>query len=1059
MTHTQQISSNRFLFYIFYFNIYFIQQYAGPEIQWIDNQRQIFTVYLKIDSTVLAIDQHMQNLFAHAERLLEFPKTIIPAESETCKILKAAHAMAVSSVISFLPTIFNLLFTMLVNTESDDIGLNIMRLMVNLIYLVADEANRKELLLSYVKFVFRSKTGANGKTTIHDEMCHHLPTLLHPNNTDFLIVNKFMKYSNIFFDIIAKSMAQHLISSGRIKMHRNERFPKEYEVRIESLFQVLIPALFSRNKDLPIETQTLNRSLALFVKKCLTLMDRGFVFKLIRIYMDRFSPGDHRTLQEFKFNFLQEICSHEHYVPINLPFSMSPKNRVPEIMQKFTLSDEFCRHHFLAGLLLQEVKSALNEIALVRRIALLILKEVLAKHDLDDRYQLAGQMNRIAMLYIPWLGIVLENLNRISNWYERNRTESISTHHMSSSSSYVFGRDLSHLVRDNTSSIGGSSTSTPKSRNRFTMHLDYHTQSPLRASMNLKDTNYFAAIAGQPFFIGKSSTSLNSDCTIVSSDTTGTLKNVDANDNISTSTGLKTIAHQRSISVTQPSALPRTDKFTMQETKDMLICFLFIIKHIGSEQLILWWQNCRDSELSAFFSVLDLCLLYFRYVGKKNVSLNDDTAKNAVGVKTSKSSTLPARIGAPNESTFILETGTLNYTQKENLFEETARAQQALKESNMTTEVGLIILDCIGLYTMNFKDKLAKDHVQLSKVARVYLRYLQLGQSELMSKHVFAALRAFINHFSPALFKGNSAMCGQLVYELLKCCDSRLASIRQESCAVLYLLMRSNFEFSNRKGLTRVHLQVIISVSQMIGNVIGLNNARFQESLSIINNYATSDKAMKGTGFPTEVKDLTRRVRTVLMATAQMQAHHMDPERLLELQYSLANSYASTPELRHTWLVTMARNHEQNGNFSEAASCNLHIAALMAEYLKLRGSGFVRWGAESFEKISKNIPRDEKGLKLDSGSQDSQYTEQMLLEQLKECADYLDRAERYECLGELYRLIIPIYEHRRDYFSLSQSYEHLMTGYNKVLDVNRTGKRMLGRYYRVVFFGQVNGVI
>lgn len=220
--------------------------------------------------------------------------------------------------------------------------------------------------------------------------------------------------------------------------------------------------------------------------------------------------------------------------------------------------------------------------------------------------------------------------------------------------------------------------------------------------------------------------------------------------------------------------------------------------------------------------------------------------------------------------------------------------------------------------------------------------------------------------------------------------------------------------------------------------------------------YATSDKAMRGTGFPMEVKDLTKRVRTVLMATAQMQAHHMDHVKLLELQYSLANSYASTPELRHTWLVTMGRNHEQNGNISEAACCHLHIAALMAEYLKLRGGGFVKWGAESFDRISSNISRDEKGLKLDSGAQDSnQYTEQMLLDQLKECAEYLDRAERLECLGELYRLIIPILENRRDYLGLAQAYSHLEQAYNKVTEFNRSGKRLLGRFYRVVFYGQV----
>lgn len=35
------------------------------------------------------------------------------------------------------------------------------------------------------------------------------------------------------------------------------------------------------------------------------------------------------------------------------------------------------------------------------------------------------------------------------------------------------------------------------------------------------------------------------------------------------------------------------------------------------------------------------------------------------------------------------------------------------------------------------------------------------------------------------------------------------------------------------------------------------------------------------------------------------------------------------------------------------------------------------------------------------------------MELLEECAEILEKAERYELLGELYRLIIPIYERRR----------------------------------------------
>jgi hypothetical protein len=48
-------------------------------------------------------------------------------------------------------------------------------------------------------------------------------------------------------------------------------------------------------------------------------MDRGYVFKLINSYMDKFNPGDPKTLYDYKFVFLQIICSHEHYIAFNLP--------------------------------------------------------------------------------------------------------------------------------------------------------------------------------------------------------------------------------------------------------------------------------------------------------------------------------------------------------------------------------------------------------------------------------------------------------------------------------------------------------------------------------------------------------------------------------------------------------------------------------------------------------------------------------------------------------------------------------------------------------------------
>ena len=56
------------------------------------------------------------------------------------------------------------------------------------------------------------------------------------------------------------------------------------------------------------------------------------------------------------------------------------------------------------------------------------------------------------------------------------------------------------------------------------------------------------------------------------------------------------------------------------------------------------------------------------------------------------------------------------------------------------------------------------------------------------------------------------------------------------------------------------------------------------------------------------------------MATAQMKEHLNDKEMLIDLQYSLAKSYASTPELRRTWLESMAKIHIKNQDYSEVST-------------------------------------------------------------------------------------------------------------------------------------------
>jgi len=54
-------------------------------------------------------------------------------------------------------------------------------------------------------------------------------------------------------------------------------------------------------------------------QKCLTLTDRGYTFRLVKSYMEHIKADESRTLFDYKFTFLQILCSHEHYVAFNLP--------------------------------------------------------------------------------------------------------------------------------------------------------------------------------------------------------------------------------------------------------------------------------------------------------------------------------------------------------------------------------------------------------------------------------------------------------------------------------------------------------------------------------------------------------------------------------------------------------------------------------------------------------------------------------------------------------------------------------------------------------------------
>ncbi|XP_039343159.1 dedicator of cytokinesis protein 10 isoform X9 [Mauremys reevesii] len=1057
---------------------------SGSDIKWVDSGKLLFKVSSFVVSTVNTQDPYLNTFFQQCQkREMDLSQPLTSSFVMSCKNLLKIEKIHV--IMNFLPVILNQLFWVLVQNDVDEVTTAVTRVLTDIVAKCHEE-QLEYCVRSYVKYVFKTKSFE--ERTVHEELAKNMTGLLKSN--DQATVKHVLKHSWFFLAIILKSVAQHLVDTNRTQIPRTQRLPESFQAELDTLIINLSDHVFWKYNNAPEETKNANHSIARFLKRCFTFMDRGFVFKMVNGYVNMFSSGDPKILYQYKFDFLQEVCHHEHFIPLclpirsaNIPDSVTPSESTQEYhasdIPEYTLTNEFCHKHFLIGLLLREVGYALQEDQDIRHLALAVLKNLMAKHSFDDRYADQDKQAQIANLYMPLYGMLLDNLPRI--YMKDIFPFNISTSNQGS--------------RDDLSTAGGFQSQTAMK----------HANS-VDTSFSKDVLNSIAAFSSIAISAANHADSRASLASLESNPSTNE-KNSERTDTC------EKIARPLSLI----GSTLRFDKLDQAETRSLLMCFLHIMKTISEDTLISYWQRAPFTEIADFFGILEVCLQNFRYLGKRNIirkiaaafkfaqaTQNNGTLKGSNsscqtsgilpqwihstsshdGHKHHRSQTLPIIRGKNAFSNpKLLQMIDSSMASSSN---DTDIVHYADTEANIATEVCLTILDLLCLFTQNHQRQLQQSDCQnalMKKVFDTYLLFLQVNQSAVALKHVFAALRLFVSKFPSAFFQGQADMCGSFCYEILKCCNHRSRSTQTEASALLYFFMRKNFEFNKQKSIVRSHLQLIKAVSQLIADA-GIGGSRFQHSLAIINNFANGDKQMKNSHFPAEVKDLTKRIRTVLMATAQMKEHEKDPEMLVDLQYSLANSYASTPELRRTWLESMAKIHARNGDLSEAAMCYIHIAALIAEYLKRKGywkmekictsrmlledvqvsdsnllltthngGSLFSMGWPAFLNITPNI-KEEGAMKEDSGMQDTPYNENILVKQLELCVEYLWKSERYELIAEVNKPIIAVFEKQRDFKRLSDLYYDIHRSYLKVAEVVNSEKRLFGRYYRVAFYGQ-----
>uniref|UniRef100_A0A8C2KMF7 Dedicator of cytokinesis 6 n=1 Tax=Cyprinus carpio TaxID=7962 RepID=A0A8C2KMF7_CYPCA len=184
-----------------------------------------------------------------------------------------------------------------------------------------------------------------------------------------------------FFQLMVKSMSHHLFLSSRLDLPRRQRFPDRFVDDIAALVCAISADIASRyHKDVEL-VERLNSSLAFFLNDLLSLMDRGFVFNLIRSYYKQVRAQTQ-----------------------NSAFSCHVQDQ--GVVSMFELSVPFRQQHFLSEMLLRSHTQK----------AISALHSLLCSHDADPRYTDPQVRSHIAQLYLPLIPIVMETLPQLHDF-------------------------------------------------------------------------------------------------------------------------------------------------------------------------------------------------------------------------------------------------------------------------------------------------------------------------------------------------------------------------------------------------------------------------------------------------------------------------------------------------------------------------------------------------------------------------------------------------------------------------------------------------------------------
>uniref|UniRef100_A0A8C2NI82 Dedicator of cytokinesis 7 n=1 Tax=Capra hircus TaxID=9925 RepID=A0A8C2NI82_CAPHI len=451
-----------------------------PGMKWVDNHKGVFNVEVVAVSSIHTQDPYLDKFFALVNALDEhmFPVRIGDMrimennlENELKSSISALNSSQLEPVVRFLHLLLDKLILLVVRPpviagQIVNLGQASFEAMASIINRLHknlegnhDQHGRNSLLASYIYYVFRlpntypnspspgilffftlklscidyhatcnisflsnsAPWGSNPSPSAESTQVVFMLELFHEELAlQWVVCSGSVRESALqqawfFFELMVKSMVHHLYFNDKLDAPRKTRFPERFMDDIAALVSTIASDIVSRFQKDTEMVERLNTSLAFFLNDLLSVMDRGFVFSLIKT-----------CYKQVKYNY------HEHYVTLNLPCSLltppaSPSPSVSsatsqssgfstnvqdqKIANMFELSVPFRQQHYLAGLVLTELfglhKKVIN-----------MVHNLLSSHDSDPRYSDPQTKARVAMLYLPLIGIIMETVPQLYDFTE-----------------------------------------------------------------------------------------------------------------------------------------------------------------------------------------------------------------------------------------------------------------------------------------------------------------------------------------------------------------------------------------------------------------------------------------------------------------------------------------------------------------------------------------------------------------------------------------------------------------------------------------------------------------